>query len=87
MHNCVHDSSLCTSYTSVFLFLSFFHQQKKPSGTMSSADWVLDPVELEAAFSEKTKAIIVNTPNNPLGKVKPWVNFHLSETVRKKIEK
>ncbi|XP_037775566.1 uncharacterized protein LOC119572532 [Penaeus monodon] len=53
---------------------------KKPSGTMSSADWVLDPVELEAAFSEKTKAIIVNTPNNPLGKVKPWVNFHLSET-------
>ncbi|XP_063597511.1 kynurenine aminotransferase-like [Penaeus indicus] len=42
---------------------------RKPSGTMSSADWVLDPVELEAAFSEKTKAIIVNTPNNPLGKI------------------
>jgi len=35
----------------------------------SSADWTLDPDELEAAFSEKTKAIIINTPNNPLGKV------------------
>ncbi|XP_069980165.1 kynurenine aminotransferase [Penaeus vannamei] len=43
---------------------------RKPSGTMSSADWILDPAELEAAFSEKTKAIVVNTPNNPLGKVK-----------------
>lgn len=35
----------------------------------SSADWTLDPDELEAAFSDKTKAIIINTPNNPLGKV------------------
>ena len=34
-----------------------------------SKDWVLDPGELEAAFSRKTKMIIVNNPNNPLGKV------------------
>ena len=34
-----------------------------------SKDWVLDPGELEAAFSPKTKMIIVNNPNNPLGKV------------------
>ncbi|CAG2116186.1 unnamed protein product, partial [Medioppia subpectinata] len=36
---------------------------------LSSADWVLDPEELESKFSSKTKLIIVNTPNNPLGKL------------------
>ncbi|XP_070177162.1 kynurenine--oxoglutarate transaminase 3-like isoform X2 [Littorina saxatilis] len=36
---------------------------------MSSADWKLDPKELESKFSDKTKLIVVNTPNNPLGKV------------------
>ncbi|CAB4007196.1 Kynurenine--oxoglutarate transaminase 1 [Paramuricea clavata] len=35
----------------------------------SSKGWKIDPKELEAAFSPKTKAIIFNTPNNPLGKV------------------
>ena len=33
------------------------------------ADWTFDPDELAAAFNEKTKAIIINTPNNPTGKV------------------
>jgi aspartate/methionine/tyrosine aminotransferase len=32
-------------------------------------DWSFDPAELEAAFSDRTRAIIVNTPNNPTGKV------------------
>jgi aspartate/methionine/tyrosine aminotransferase len=32
-------------------------------------DWSFDPDELRKAFSNKTKAIIVNTPNNPTGKV------------------
>lgn len=32
-------------------------------------DWQFDPQELRAAFNSKTKAIIVNTPNNPTGKV------------------
>ena len=36
---------------------------------MSSADWVLDMDELKSLFNEKTKAIIINNPNNPLGKV------------------
>ncbi|KAM6167266.1 kynurenine--oxoglutarate transaminase 3 [Erethizon dorsatum] len=35
----------------------------------SSSDWTLDPQELESKFSPKTKAIILNTPHNPLGKV------------------
>lgn len=36
---------------------------------MSSADWQLDPAELASKFSERTKAIVLNSPNNPLGKV------------------
>jgi aminotransferase len=32
-------------------------------------DWRFDPDELRRAFSSKTKAIIVNTPHNPTGKV------------------
>ena len=35
----------------------------------SGAAWAFDPEELAAAFSERTKAIIINTPNNPTGKV------------------
>lgn len=38
---------------------------------MSSADWQLDPAELASKFSEQTKAIVLNSPNNPLGKVMP----------------
>ena len=33
------------------------------------AGWTFDPDELAAAFNNKTKAIIINTPNNPTGKV------------------
>jgi len=33
------------------------------------AAWTFDPEELAAAFSERTKAIILNSPNNPTGKV------------------
>jgi aspartate/methionine/tyrosine aminotransferase len=42
-----------------------------PSASSGSlrADWSFDPDELAAAFNEKTKAIIINTPNNPTGKV------------------
>jgi aminotransferase len=32
-------------------------------------DWTFDPAELAAAFSPRTRAIILNTPNNPTGKV------------------
>ena len=32
-------------------------------------EWSFDPKELRAAFHSQTKAIIVNTPNNPTGKV------------------
>jgi len=32
-------------------------------------DWTFDPEELRRAFTPKTKAIILNSPNNPTGKV------------------
>src|SRR5579871_6115359 len=32
-------------------------------------DWTFDPDELRRAFSSRTKAIILNSPNNPTGKV------------------
>jgi len=32
-------------------------------------DWTFDPGELRRAFSNQTKAIILNSPNNPTGKV------------------
>jgi aminotransferase len=31
--------------------------------------WSIDPDELRRAFSKRTRAVIVNTPNNPTGKV------------------
>uniref|UniRef100_A0A6Q2WTE5 Kynurenine--oxoglutarate transaminase 3 n=1 Tax=Esox lucius TaxID=8010 RepID=A0A6Q2WTE5_ESOLU len=41
----------------------------KKTNIVSSADWVLDPAELASKFTSKTKAIIINTPNNPIGKI------------------
>ena len=37
--------------------------------TLHAPDWSFDPDELAAAFNDNTKAIIINTPNNPTGKV------------------
>ena len=35
----------------------------------AATGWTFDPDELAAAFNDRTKAIIINTPNNPTGKV------------------
>jgi aspartate/methionine/tyrosine aminotransferase len=37
--------------------------------TLHEPDWHIDETELAAAFGPRTRAIIVNTPNNPTGKV------------------
>ncbi|XP_061539359.1 kynurenine--oxoglutarate transaminase 3-like isoform X2 [Phycodurus eques] len=42
---------------------------KSGQKTASSADWFLDPEELARKFNSKTKAILINTPHNPIGKV------------------
>jgi N-succinyldiaminopimelate aminotransferase len=36
---------------------------------MRPPDWSFDPQELRAAFSERTGAIIINSPHNPTGRV------------------
>jgi aspartate/methionine/tyrosine aminotransferase len=56
-----------------------FYENYGPDAILSGAvpryvklrppDWTFDPDELAAAFSGNTKAIILNTPNNPTGKV------------------
>ena len=37
--------------------------------TMHPPDWTLEEVELRAAFNDQTRGIVINTPNNPTGKV------------------
>ena len=56
-----------------------FYENYGPDAVMSGAvprhvrmqwpDWGIDEEALKAAFTSKTKAVIVNTPNNPTGKV------------------
>ena len=37
--------------------------------TLHEPDWHFDEKELARAFNDRTKAIVINTPNNPTGKV------------------
>ena len=48
--------------------------------TLYTPDWHYNPEELAAAFNDKTKAIIINTPNNPTGKV--FTRAELTEIAR-----
>jgi aminotransferase len=47
-------------------------REPPPAGGAPAApgsEWTFDPGELAAAFNDRTKAIILNSPNNPTGKV------------------
>ena len=56
-----------------------FYENYGPDAILSGAvprfvklrppDWSFDPDELQRAFSPRTRAIVVNTPHNPTGKV------------------
>ncbi len=56
-----------------------FYENYGPDAVLSGAlprfvpliapDWHFDPETLAAAFNDRTRAIIINTPNNPTGKV------------------
>ncbi|MBN9396415.1 MAG: aminotransferase class I/II-fold pyridoxal phosphate-dependent enzyme [Candidatus Melainabacteria bacterium] len=56
-----------------------FYENYGPDAILSGAtpryvrlhapDWTFDEAELEAAFNDKTRCIIINTPHNPTGKV------------------
>ncbi len=56
-----------------------FYENYGPDAVISGAvprfvrlrppEWTFDPDELAAAFNERTRALILNTPNNPTGRV------------------
>ncbi|XP_041063643.1 kynurenine--oxoglutarate transaminase 3 isoform X4 [Carcharodon carcharias] len=46
-----------------------FVQENVEQGVSYSGDWKLNEEELASKFNSRTKAIIINTPNNPLGKI------------------
>jgi aspartate/methionine/tyrosine aminotransferase len=62
-----------------------FYENYGPDAILSGAaprfvrlrppDWSYDEKELAAAFGPHTKAIILNTPNNPTGKVFTWAEL------------
>jgi aminotransferase len=64
-----------------------FYENYGPDAILSGAtprfvklqppDWTFDPDELAAAFGPATKAIILNTPNNPTGKVFERAEFEI----------
>ncbi|MDH4111921.1 MAG: aminotransferase class I/II-fold pyridoxal phosphate-dependent enzyme [Actinomycetota bacterium] len=37
--------------------------------SLSPPDWTFDEADLRAAFEPRTRAVVINTPNNPTGKV------------------
>uniref|UniRef100_A0A7M4DVT8 kynurenine--oxoglutarate transaminase n=1 Tax=Crocodylus porosus TaxID=8502 RepID=A0A7M4DVT8_CROPO len=51
------------------VFIPLRPKTPEPGKLMSSGDWQLDPAELASKFTRRTKAIVLNSPNNPLGKV------------------
>ncbi len=61
------------------IVFSPFYENYGPDAVLSGAtpvfvdlhapDWSIDEAQLRAAFGERTRAIIVNTPHNPTGKV------------------
>jgi aspartate/methionine/tyrosine aminotransferase len=56
-----------------------FYENYRPDSILSDAvpklvrlhppDWTFDEADLRAAFSDRTRAIVINSPNNPTGKV------------------
>lgn len=50
----------------VCVILSVAQQENNPG---SSRDLSIDPKELAAAITPRTKMILINTPHNPTGKV------------------
>jgi aspartate/methionine/tyrosine aminotransferase len=42
---------------------------RAPDATQHASEWTLDMDELDAAFSPRTKLLVINTPMNPIGKV------------------
>ena len=69
---------ICDAGDEVILFEPFYDSYKASVAmagarpvyvTLHAPDWTFDPAELSAAFGPRTRAIVVNDPHNPTGKV------------------
>jgi N-succinyldiaminopimelate aminotransferase len=69
---------VCDAGDEVVLFEPFYDSYKacvRMAGaaarvvTLREPDWRFDPAELHAAFGPRTRAVLLNTPHNPTGKV------------------
>ncbi|KAJ4469531.1 pyridoxal phosphate-dependent transferase [Lentinula aciculospora] len=59
------------------------HPPANASGKFSSDEWKINPEELTAAITPRTKMIIVNTPHNPVGKVFTRAELEVIATLAK----
>ncbi|XP_023556111.1 kynurenine--oxoglutarate transaminase 1 isoform X1 [Octodon degus] len=51
------------------VFVSLKQSPSQDQDQISSSSWQLDATELASKFTARTKVLVLNTPNNPLGKV------------------
>lgn len=54
--------------TPIYVPLTFQPYDESPD-VITSGEWILDPEKLQQAISSKTRAIILNSPHNPTGKI------------------
>jgi aspartate/methionine/tyrosine aminotransferase len=67
--------------TPVYVPLTFV-PYSEDNGEVTGGEWILEPEKLEQAISPKTRAIILNSPHNPTGKVFTLTEMkHISEKV------
>lgn len=66
---CINLSCISNSTIGMYIVCRSVPLRSKTEHPSSSAELYIDLDELEAAFSEKTRLIILNSPHNPTGKV------------------